>query len=152
MILTQYSSVLHPPPNKSGHHYSLHVVEITMVLCDACTAIDFRQLLSACLVQCRDRQAAGGKTGVSACSPGESNIDWHHGDICEVGSCAPACDLCNDIFQWFERNCPCMKEDTRGVPLAFRPYENKIELCYNTGQGLIAICRLDIYMDTATGE
>jgi hypothetical protein len=123
-----------------------------MAFCDACKSIDFRRLLIACLAQCRDRQAADDETDLPAFLPDESHIDWHHRDIFEVEYCAPACDLCNIIFQCFEKRPPRIMEDAKDLPLAFRPYQNKIEICYNTAEGLITLCRLDVYMDRAAGE
>lgn len=135
----------------SLHH--LFEVERTMVLCEACRGINFRRLFIACLEQCRDRQAIDDvNSDIPPCPPSDSNISEHHGDIFEIRDCAPRCDLCNIISQAFEKRPLRATEDARGLPIAFRPYQNRIEVCYNTIERLVPLCRLDIYMHGPSGE
>lgn len=43
-------------------------------------------------------------------------------------------------------------EDARNLPIVLRPFRNKIEVCYSSGEGLIKLCGLDMYMDRTNGE
>jgi hypothetical protein len=43
-------------------------------------------------------------------------------------------------------------EEAKGLPIVFRAFGNKIEVCYDTEEGLIKLCCLDVYMDEVDGE
>jgi hypothetical protein len=122
-----------------------------MGLCETCRAIDFNQLIIDCFIQCRYRQASD----ESDCPPhpdDDVNVSPHHGEIFEVGRCALECGLCNIIFEAFKKRPPRVTEVARGLPLVFRPLDNKIEVCYDTVEELIKLCRLDLYTDGAIVE
>lgn len=82
---------------------------------------------------------------------GSSCIIKHHSDIFEVGNCAPECDLCQVIFQAFEQREVEHPEDAKGLPIVLRPFQNKIQVCYTSGETSIELCSLDLYMDDAIG-
>ena len=42
-------------------------------------------------------------------------------------------------------------EMARGLPIVFRPFNNKIEVCYETEKELINLCGLDVYMNQDNG-
>ena len=43
-------------------------------------------------------------------------------------------------------------EEARGLPIVFRAFGNEIEVCYNTKEGLIKLCGIDVYMTGVHGE
>ena len=125
-----------------------------MVLCAICESIPFRALLLACLQQCRDRQEAVSRSeeyDTSFQPDNPSNIK-HHDDIFEVERSSGNCDLCKVIFQAFKKRNVVDVEMARGLPIVFRPFNNKIEVCYETEKELINLCGLDVYMNQDNGE
>lgn len=124
-----------------------------MNLCEACESVDFRSLLIACVQQCQHRQEAYYDDGDDGL-PASDDLSWqkHRDDIFEVEISAQDCALCKAIFQAFEERNVVDPELARGIPLIFRPYENKVDVCYNSDEGLIKLCRFDIYMNEAIGD
>lgn len=127
-----------------------------MVLCEICKRVDFHWLVFACLQQCRDRQEAYygdyGDGDFTSSQPGDSSWVNHHDDIFAIKYCAQECDLCHVILQAFIQRQPGVTEDVKGLPIVFRPFWNKIEVCYNTMEGLIKLCGLDLHMHDEDGE
>ncbi len=123
-----------------------------MTLCATCKGIDFRPLLITCLQQCRDRQEANGEDYDAPLPSDNSPRVKHYGDIFEIEKSSGDCDLCKVIFQAFEKRKVADTEEVRGLPIIFRTFGNKIEVCYNTEEGLIKLCGLNVYMNEADGE
>ena len=82
---------------------------------------------------------------------GSSCIKKHHNDIFEVGNCAQEYDLCQVIFQAFEQREVEHPEDARGLPIVLRPFKNKIQVCYSSGEKPIELYSLDLYIDNTIG-
>jgi len=123
-----------------------------MTLCATCRSVDFRTLLIACLQQCRDRQEAHGE-GYGALLPSDNSpMFQRYDDIFEIEKSSGHCDLCKVIFQAFEKGNVADAEEARGLPLVFRALDNKIEVCYDTEEGLIKLCGLDVYMNEVDGN
>ena len=55
-------------------------------------------------------------------------------------------------FQAFKKRNVVDVEIARGLPIVFRPFNNKIEVRYETGEELISLCGLDVYMNQDNGE
>jgi hypothetical protein len=123
-----------------------------MTLCATCKSIDFRPLLIACLQQCRDRQEANGEDYDAPLPSDNSSRVKHHDDIFEIEKSSGDCNLCKVIFQAFEKRKVADAEEARGLPIVFRASGNKIEVCFDTEEGLIKLCGLDVYMNEADGE
>lgn len=119
-----------------------------MALCATCERLDFRTLISACLKQCRNRQASAENYDAQLAS---SRVN-HHLDIFEIKKSGWHCDLCKVIFKAFQEREVADPEEARGLPIIFRAFSNKIEVCYDAKEGLINLCCLDIYMDKADGD
>ena len=99
-----------------------------MSLCATCRSVDFRTLLIACLQQCRNRQEANGE-GYGALLPSDNSpMFQHHDDIFEIEKSSGHCDLCKVIFQAFEKRNVADAEEARGLLIAFRALNNKIEV------------------------
>jgi len=128
-------------------------VKLVMMLCEICKSVDFRSLLIACLQQCQDQQEAYYGDGDGTLPPPDDS-SWikQHDDIFELEKWARDCDLCRVIFQAFEQRKIADTEEARGLPIVLRPFHNKIEVCYNSEEGLIKLCGLDMYMNEANGE
>ena len=122
-----------------------------MGLCVTCNGIDFRSLFISCLQQYQDRQEFYYGDGEDTSSPDNSSYIKQHDDIFELEKWAGSCDLCGVILQAFKKRNVANKEDTRGLPIGFRPFQNKIEVCYNSNEGPIKLCGLDLYMSSADG-
>jgi hypothetical protein len=120
-----------------------------MTLCATCNSVDFRTLLTTCLQQCRDRQEANSEYYDAPLPSSRVN---HHDDIFKIEKSGWDCNLCKVIFQAFEKRKIADPEDARGLPIVFRAFNNKIEVCFNTEEGLIELCCLDVYMDEVDGE
>jgi hypothetical protein len=123
-----------------------------MTLCATCKSVDFRALLIACLQQCRDRQEAIGERCDAPLSPDNSYRVKYHDDIFEIEKSSGDCNFCKVIFQAFEKREVADAEEARGLPIVFRAIGNKIKVCYDTEEGLIKLCGLDVYMNEADGE
>jgi hypothetical protein len=123
-----------------------------MTLCATCNSLDFRTLLIACLQQCRDRQKASGEDYDAPLPYDNPPRLKHHGDIFEIQKSSGDCNLCRAIFKAFEKRKVADVEEARGLPIVFRAFGNKIEVCYDTEEGLIKLCGLDVYMDKVDGE
>jgi hypothetical protein len=119
-----------------------------MPLCTACERVDFSTLLTACLQQCRDRQANADNFD----TPLLSSRFNHHPDIFEIKISGRHCDLCKVIFKAFEKRKVADPEEARGLPIIIRASSNKIKVCYDAEEGLITLCCLDIYMDEVDGN
>ncbi|KAH0536321.1 hypothetical protein FGG08_006794 [Glutinoglossum americanum] len=50
---------------------------------------------------------------------------------------------------FFEKRKVADAEDARGLPIVFRAFGNKIEVCFDSEEGLIKLCGLDMYMNEA---
>jgi hypothetical protein len=123
-----------------------------MNLCSTCNSVDFRTLLITCLQQCRERQGANSEGyGAPRQSDNSSRLK-HHDDIFEIQKSSGDCNLCKVIFQAFEERKVADVEEARGLPIVFRTFGNKIEVCYDTEEGLIKLCGLDVYMNGVDGE
>ncbi|KAI0103024.1 heterokaryon incompatibility protein-domain-containing protein [Nemania sp. FL0031] len=73
-----------------------------------------------------------------------------HKDIFHVKETAKeGCGLCRIIFQAFKRRNVTNEEDARGLRIGFCAFGNSIEVCYDSVEGLIKLCGLDIYMSKA---
>jgi hypothetical protein len=123
-----------------------------MTLCATCKSINLRPLLIACFQQCRDRQEANSKDYDAPLPSDNSSKIKHYGDIFEIEKSSGDCDLCKVIFHAFEKRKVDDVEDARGLPIVFRAFGNKIEVCYDTEEGLIKLCGLDVYMNQADGQ
>jgi hypothetical protein len=123
-----------------------------MTLCATCKSVDFGTLLTACLQQCRDRQEANGEDYDAPLPSDNASRVKHHDDIFEIEKLSGDCNLCNVIFQAFEKRKVADPEEARGLPIVFRAFGNKIEVCYDTEEGLIKLCGLDVYMNEADGK
>ena len=123
-----------------------------MTLCTTCKSIDFRPLLIACLQQCRDRQEANDEDYDASLLSDNSSRVKHHDDIFKIEKSSGDCNLCKVIFQAFEKRKVTDAEEARGLPIVFRVSGNKIEVCFDTEEGLIKLCSLDVYMNKADGE
>lgn len=119
-----------------------------MALCAICKSVDFRTLLIACLQQCRDRQANAEDYDAPLSS---SRVNLHN-DIFEIEKSGSRCNLCKVIFQAFKKRKVADPEDARGLPIVLRAFDNKIEVCYDTEEGFIKLCCLDVYMDEVDGK
>ncbi|KAH0559316.1 hypothetical protein GP486_004171 [Trichoglossum hirsutum] len=125
-----------------------------MTLCATCKRIDFRPLLIACLQQCRDRQEAD-DGGCDAPLPSDNSArtkQQHHNDIFEIEQSSGDCDFCKLLFQAFEKRKVADAEDARGLPIVFRAFGNKIEVCFDAEEGPIKLCGLDMYMNEADDQ
>ncbi len=76
----------------------------------------------------------------------------YHDDIFEIEQSSRDCNICKVIFQAFEKRKVADPEETKGLPIVFRAFGNKIEVCYDTEEGLIKLCGLDVYMNEADGK
>ena len=123
-----------------------------MTLCATCKNVDFRILLTACLQQCRDRQEANGEGYGAPLQSDNSSRFKHHDDIFEIQKSSGDCNLCKVIFQAFKKRKVGHVEEARGLPIVFRAFDNKVEVCYDTDEGLIKLCGLDVCMNEADGE
>lgn len=125
-----------------------------MTLCAACESVDFGPLINACLQQCRDRQEADYSYD-SGSTPLPSNFSpiEQHRDIFEVEKSSQDCSLCKVIFQAFKERKVADAEEARGLPIVFRAFSEscKIEVRYDTKEGLIPLCVLDTYMNEVDG-
>jgi len=117
-----------------------------------CQGVDFRTLLVACLQQCRDRQEANGKDYDAPLPSNNSSSVKHHDDIFQIEKSSGDCNICKVIFQAFEKRKVADAEEARGLPIVFRAFGNKIEVCYDTEEGLVKLCGLDVYMNEVDGE
>lgn len=122
-----------------------------MTLCATCKSVDFPTLLNACLQQCRDRQDANGDDDPLLPSDNAFRVK-HQDDIFEIEKSSGDCNLCTVIFQAFENRKFADPEEARGLPIVFRAFGNKIEVCYDTEEGLIKLCGLDVYMNENDGK
>jgi len=123
-----------------------------MNLCATCNSVDFRTLLITCLQQCRERQGANSEGYDAPRQSDNSSRLKHHDDIFEIQKSSGDCNLCKVIFQAFEKRKVADVEEARGLPIVFRTFGNKIEVCYDTEEGLIKLCGLDVYMNGVDGE
>lgn len=124
-----------------------------MVLCVRCRSIDFDTLLFDCLQQCKQRQERDhDDTDGDSSQPDNSFRARQHEDIFELEKWVSDCELCEVIFQAFERRDVANPADAKGLPIVFRSWQNKIEVCYDSKEGLIKLCGLDVYMNEADGE
>ncbi|KAK3299641.1 heterokaryon incompatibility protein-domain-containing protein [Chaetomium fimeti] len=128
-----------------------------MALCEICKRVDFRSLLVACIQQwqagraeAEDMTDNGDGYDVPSTLSGSSCINKHHSDVFEVGKCAPECHLCQIIFQAFERRGVKDPEDARGLPIILRAFNNKIQVCFSSGEEPIELCTLDLCVDDAS--
>ena len=123
-----------------------------MNLCKACESVDFHSLLIAILQQCQHRQDAYYSDGDGTPPASDDlSLQKHRDDIFDVEAWAQDCALCKVIFEAFEKRNVVDPELARDLPLVFRPDSNRLEVCYNSEQGLIKLCRLDVYMNEAIG-
>ena len=123
------------------------------MLCEVCKSVDFDSLLIACLQQCQQRQDAYyGDGDGTLTQPDDSFWFKQHDDIFEVQKWSRDCRLCRLIFQAFEQRQVTDTEVARGLPIVFRPLLNNTMVCYNSEEGLIKICLLDMYMKETHGE
>jgi hypothetical protein len=120
-----------------------------MTWCATCKSVDFRALLDTCRQQCLDRQEA--KVEYYDAPLPSSKVN-HHDDIFEIEKSGRDCNLCKVIFQAFENRKVADPEEARGLPIVFRAFDNKIGVCYDTEEGLIELCSLDVYMGEVDGE
>ena len=123
-----------------------------MTLCATCKCVDFRPFLIACLQQCRDRQEANGEGYDTPLSSDKSVKVKHYNDIFEIEKSSGDCNFCKVLFQAFEKRNVADAEDARGLPIVFRAFDNKIEVCFDAEEGLIELCGLDMYMNEVDGE
>ncbi len=125
-----------------------------MSLCARCGSVDFTYLLDICLSQCQDRQEALSQSQEydgSLTNYGESEIK-HHSDIFEIEKSSKGCDLCKAIFQTYKKTNVRDKEAARKLQIMLRASYGKIKVCYGAREGLLQLCRLDVYMDEDNGE
>jgi hypothetical protein len=123
-----------------------------MTLYAKCKSLDFRLLLIACLQQCQDRQEANGEDYDAPLLSNNSSRVKHYGDIFEIEKSSGDCNFCKVIFQAFEKRKVADAEEARGLLIVFCAFGNNIEVCYDTKEGLIKLCGLDVYMNEADGE
>ena len=123
-------------------------------MCETCKRIDCSSLLFNCVRQCQETQKAYDDGADGAISRLDDTFTAkHHDDIFEVEKLLRGCDLCRVIFQAFERRKVANAKDVTGLPIVFRSYENKIEVCYcSAEEGLIKLCGLDVYMNEVDSE
>ena len=122
-----------------------------MGLCTACSNVDYRALLITSLQQCRDRQEAT-KNGEPYETERSSEKCKHHDDIFEIQKSARDCTLCKTIFEAFENRKVANREDAKGLPIVFCASGNGIQVCYDTAEGLIRLCGLEVYMNGPDGK
>ncbi|THV48857.1 hypothetical protein BGAL_0224g00190 [Botrytis galanthina] len=126
-----------------------------MPLCTTCDSVDVFNLLLICLSQCRDKQEAlynnePYDTKENSCY--ERSKVKHHHDIFEIEKSSKNCNLCEVIFKAFKRTNIQDVEVARGLQIIFRVSCTRIEVCYDTKEGLVKLCGLDIYMDESDVE
>ncbi|KAF2803262.1 HET-domain-containing protein [Mytilinidion resinicola] len=120
-----------------------------MALCATCKKVDFRTLLIACLQSCRERQETHGGDYDDPPPSDNSSKARHHDDIFAIEKSSGSCNLCKVIFQAFEKRGVIDAEEARGLPIIFRAFGNKIEVCFDTEEELIQLCGLDFSMNEA---
>jgi hypothetical protein len=81
----------------------------------------------------------GCQDGPSLCQAVSSWLDEnpdpgfkHRDDIFEIQKSSGDCNLCKVIFQAFEKRKVANVGEARGLPIVFRAFGNKIEVCYDT--------------------
>ncbi|KAI1131181.1 heterokaryon incompatibility protein-domain-containing protein [Nemania abortiva] len=123
-----------------------------MTFCAICQSVDFRSLLCACLLQCQEAQRAYYGDGDESLPKHKRSLrPEKHDDIFHVKETAKeGCGLCKIIVQGFKQRNVKNEEDARGLRIGFCTFENKIEVCYDSEEGPIRLCGLDVYMSEAT--
>ena len=121
-----------------------------MGLCTACSNVDYRALLITSLQKCRDRQEAT-KNG-KPYETGRGLECKHHDDIFDVQRSARGCTLCKAIFEAFGERDIANQEEAKSLPIVFCASENGIQVCYDTAEGLINLCRFEAYMNEPDGK
>lgn len=127
------------------------------MLCQQCKSIGFRSLLMECLQQCQKRQAAGSYAPAKdpLISLGPEARTRHYESVVKPEEWAGDCDLCGVIHKVLkQRNEFVDMGDTRGLPILFRPVENKIQVCYDSmiKRWPRQNWRVDVHMSEAASE